>query len=530
MSASASKKKRKELEQLGNAPQTVTAQKEQEKKKQTTRTILIFAAVIVVAAIALTLLINGLNAPSYDTDKAVISMGEQSVTVPVYNYFYNNIVSNFYNSYYYFIQTETPLSQQKSIFGGDGTLEDYFKDTTNTQLKEVLNIYGKALADGYKLSEDDRKSIDNALASVKTEASTYGFSSVNKYLAARFGEGCTTKNYEAYLEMYLTYVGYMNQIQENFAPTAEELSAEYQKDTSAYDVVTFTYATTDAKTDAKKDDETAGDPTETGEPSETGEASETKEPEETVDPEAAKEAARAEAEAKLENMDEGTSTVTYNKSSASSMNADLADWLFDAARKEGDTTVLSRNEDETSFYSVRFDKRDDNNYKLVNAYILSIKKDEGEVSEGTESADEKLEKLMDGLSDTMTDEEFETYVTGLGYTASQTRVTKTTYDELITDYLYDESRKPGEISMISIDNTYYIVRFASLDEETYQEAMVKNKLWNDYYESIANANEITVDADLLKYANTDLTFHNNSTDTGTDSLPMDEATPEDAAG
>ena len=137
---------------------------------------------------------------------------------------------------------------------------------------------------------------------------------------------------------------------------------------------------------------------------------------------------------------------------------------------------------------------------------------------------------MDGLSDTMTDEEFETYVTGLGYTASQTRVTKTTYDELITDYLYDESRKPGEISMISIDNTYYIVRFASLDEETYQEAMVKNKLWNDYYESIANANEITVDADLLKYANTDLTFHNNSTDTGTDSLPMDEATPEDAAG
>ena len=535
MSASASKKKRKELEQQGPV-QTVAAKKEQEQKKKTRRTILIFAAVIAVTAIALALLINGLNAPSFDVNKSVVTVGNESVTVPVYNYFYNNIATNFYSTYSYYglIQTNTPLSQQSSIFG-NGTYEDYFKEETNEQLKELLNVYGEAVANGYKLSDDEKKTISDALDEMETEAKSYGYPSVDKYLTVRFGEGCNKKNYEEYLKIYMTYAGYYSKLQEEFNPSADEISGEYEKDPSAYDVVTFTYATTDVKTETttEPDDTEPADtepadtepadtePADT-EPVETEPAETT--PAETVDPEAAKEAARAEAEAKLENMDEGTTSLTYNKSSASSMNSELADWLFDAARKEGDTTVIAKDENSTGFYSVRFDGRDDNSYKLVNAYVISIAKDSGEVAEGQETAEAKLEKLTDGLDDAMTDEEFETYVTGLGYSASKTRVAKTSYDETINAFLFDESRKDGEISVIYTDTTYYVVRFASLDEETYRDAMVKSTLWNNFYNALKEKNEMTVDDALLKFAHTDLTFYSSSSNTN------EEATPEDAAG
>ncbi len=524
MSASASKKKRKELEQLGNAPQTVNAKKEQEQRKQTTRTILIFAAVVVVAAIALGLLIHGLNAPSFDTGKAVVTVGDQSISVPVYDYFYNNTATNFYSTYYNygFIKPNTPLSQQSSLFGG-GSYEDYFKQETNEQLKGLLNTYGEAVANGYKLSDEDKQTIKDALKNLDQEAETYGFSNVNKYLTQRFGEGCNEGNYEDYLKLYLTYAGYYQKLQGDFQPTAEALSAEYQKDPSAYDLVTFTYATTDVKTNNGADDTVSDDSAETGEPSETGETT----PAVTEDPEAAKEAAKAEAEAKLENMDEGTSTVTYTKANATSMSDELAAWLFDAARKEGDTTVIAKNSDNTSFYSVRFDGRDDNNYKMVNAYVISIAKDEEEVAEGQVSAQEKFEKLTAGLDESMTDEAFETYVQEQGFDASVNRASKGTYDDVVTDFLFDENRKAGDFTSLTTDSTYYVVRFASQADETYQAVLCKNTLWSEFYNSIIEANELTVDEEMMKYANTDLTFYQNES---SNAAGNEDATPEDIAG
>ena len=108
----------------------------------------------------------------------------------------------------------------------------------------------------------------------------------------------------------------------------------------------------------------------------------------------------------------------------------------------------------------------------------------------------------------MSDEEFSSAVTALSYSGSTTSVTRTYSLEEIRRFLFDENRKPGDLlTSFETDTTYYVVRYASTNEETYRDTLVKNELWSKYYEGIATANEITVDEELLKNAYTDLTFN-----------------------
>ena len=106
----------------------------------------------------------------------------------------------------------------------------------------------------------------------------------------------------------------------------------------------------------------------------------------------------------------------------------------------------------------------------------------------------------------MTDEEFETAVTALGYSASTNALTRTYSNEEIRDYLFDESRKAGDLTTIETDTTYYIVRYASAAEETYRDTLVKNSMRNTFYKGIVEANKIEIDEDVLVNAKTDLTF------------------------
>ena len=493
MSASASKKKRKELEEQGLSAKDVAVKKEKEKKAKFLRNAAIVALCAAVALGAVFAVISLVNRPSYDTDAAAVTVGSEKISVPVYDYFYNLTVTNFYNSYSFLIQSDTPLSQQSNFFG-EGSLEDYMKQSTNDSLEEVLNLVAAARAAGYKLSDEDKEEIKTALENARAEAKGYGWPSVDKYLAARYGEGCDLDAYEEYLTLVLLYSGYGTKLNEEFQPTAAELSAAYEASPETYDLVTFTYASTSASSSkVDPDDENNTDTTYTDE---------------------AKAEAKATAESYLEEMPETSYTNTYSKDNISSYyNAEIAEWLFDSDRKEGDAKVFARNEKETSFYTVRFDSRDTNDYCLVNANIIAITKDteSTELKEGQQSSEEKHDALLAAIEDGMTDEAFGNAVTALGYSASTTSIAHAYSIEEIKDFLFDAGRKPGDLlTTYETDTTYYVVRFASTNEVTYRDSLVKSKLWNDYYEGIAHTNKIVLDEELLKNAVTDLTFNSSS--------------------
>ena len=57
-----------------------------------------------------------------------------------------------------------------------------------------------------------------------------------------------------------------------------------------------------------------------------------------------------------------------------------------------------------------------------------------------------------------------------------------------------------------------MARYVSTEEDSYRDTLVKNALWSEFYSGIAEANKIEVNEDLLKHANTDLTFNANTSE------------------
>lgn len=513
MSASASKKKRKELEEQGLSPKAVAAQKEKETKQKVLRNVLIVALCVLVAAAAVFAVISLTNRPDYDTKAAVATVGDEKITVPIYNIFYAETATTLSN--YGLITAGTPLSEQNSIFG-EGTMEDYCKDSTNASIQTAYNYYIKAKEAGYELTAEDKDSISQQIDNMKTAAKNYGFANVGKLLSANYGKGCTLSDYETYLKVNAMYYGYYNKLQEEFVPSAEELQAAYDKDHSAYDLVSYTYMNVTAEsTTIPAEDAETGDGKSEGEDS-TDPTDATETPTQTVYSDEAKAVAKETADSYAEEMPADAQTGLSGKSEiTSSFGEEIANWLFDAERKEGDVNVFAKDEDGISYCTVRFDGLETNDYKRINANIISITKDaaDAKLEEGQQTAQEKFEALVNAVKDGMTDEEFSEAASALGYTVSTTPVSKTYSNADIRTWLYEDGRKAGDIKTdIESSSTYYVVRYVGLEDLTYRDTQVKSTLWNELTESIRSANEIAVVEDMMQYANTDLTFRSSSSE------------------
>ena len=514
MSASASKKKRKELEEQGLSPRAIAAQKEKEEKQKTLRNVLIVALCIAVAAAAVFAVISLVNRPSYDTKAAVATVGDEKITVPVYDIFYNTNASSLYNyGYSYFITGGTPLSQQNNIFG-EGTMEDFFKENASNALQTVYNYYIEAKKAGYKLTDEQQDRITEEVDAIKTAAKNYGFTNVNKFLNAYYGKGCTLDDFKTYLEVSAMYEGYRTQLQEEFEPSVEELQSAYDKDPTAYDLVSYTYAEAKAESTtipAEDAEEGEGEGEATEDPTAATEQATT-----TIYSDEAKAAAKETADSYVEQMPEDANSQTSTKASiTSSLSQEIADWLYDAERKEGDAYVFARDEDGISYYTVRFDGRDTNDYQRINANILTITKDkeDAELEEGQQTSEQKLEALLAAVKAGMTDEEFSEAASALGYTVSTSAISHTDSVEEIRNWLYDETREAGDLlTDYASDTTYYVVRYVGAEETSYRDVMVKSTLWNEKDEAISTANTIQIVEDMMQYATTDLTFNSSSSE------------------
>ncbi len=512
MSASASKKKRKELEGQGLSSKNIAADKSRKEKNSTLKNVLIVALVLIVCAAAVFAVIKLVNRPSYDTKATVLTVGEEKLTVPVYNYFYNwnaNQFYNYYSQYSQVIQSGVPFSQQS--MGEGTTLEDYLKQSTNENVKNVLNLVALAKANGYTLSEEDKKTISDSVEAMKATAEQYkaNFPSLEKYLNEVYGEGCDLESYEEFLTLSMIASNYSEKFQSEFHPSEEDIEKKYQEDVDAYDLVVFAAATVEAES-TTVEAETEGESSEG-----TSETTEATQPA-TVYTDEAKAAAREKAEGYTKEMPEDSTPAAYGKSSIVSVyNQEIADWLFDSSRKEGDSKCFAANEDETKFYTVRYDRRETNDYYMVKGNLFTIAKDaEGtEVKEGEKTAEQKRDEVLAAIHDGMTDEEFNTAVTALGYSASPMSISRNYSVEEIRSFLYDDSRKAGDLlTTYENDTNYYVVRFASREEELYRNQTISNVLLNEKYNEIISKDEVKVDENMMQYANTDLTFYNNSSE------------------
>jgi hypothetical protein len=169
---------------------------------------------------------------------------------------------------------------------------------------------------GYQLTDEDKANVQNTVDSMKTEASMYGYSDPDDYMALRFGSYCDMDNFEDYLTVCQYYNSYAEHMNDSFAPSDEEISAEYAANPQNYDTVKFQYAKFSAEAEETDEEDTSATPTYTQDAKNIAKA----------------DAAKAASEFPEDAVDGSGSYTTVN----GQIPEEAADWLFDDGRKDGD--------------------------------------------------------------------------------------------------------------------------------------------------------------------------------------------------
>ena len=371
MSASTERKNRQTARSEGSYAKDINAKKEADKKKkQRTKWIIVGVALVIFFAFAIYLnsgaLYRSLDALTVkNTEVTVgdttISAGERGFSVAECNYVYHMQYISLMNTYgdyastLFKLDTSKPLDEQTCPLNKEGkenyTWDQYFRDATKSQLKQLAAYEAYAGQHDIKLDDDDLKEIDDTIASIAETAKKNNYGSVSKFLAANYGRGCNESVARAIMELQTLAGKVQTSITDVETYTAEQLAEKYDSVKDSYDKFTYSYYLVAAELPehehSEDEDEHAHEPTDE-----------------------AKAAAKATAEEILAKLSDGTSLADAAKAvvtdaeikeqtdlAGSSVEAALSEWIKSADRKAGDTAVVDSG---TGSYVVVFTKRDNN--------------------------------------------------------------------------------------------------------------------------------------------------------------------------
>lgn len=222
----------------------------------------LIAAVVVVAILAGSLSFFGVPQKvikAVEIDGKAYSMSELSV---YYMQMYNNVYQTAYTyeSNYgegtgqmltgYDISISPADQTTKDADGNEISWDEHLLTQAIEYMAKVKRYYNAAIEAGIEMTEDAQKEIDTALESLSTNRGNY---SVSGFLTLYFGKGVTEKLYRQVLVEQQIVALYQEARQEELKAnySKDAVNAEYIKDKSAYDVVSFRWYTIDIESDAE---------------------------------------------------------------------------------------------------------------------------------------------------------------------------------------------------------------------------------------------------------------------------------------
>lgn len=482
-----------------------------------------------------------------------ITVGDHEIQKAEFDYYYYSSLNSFastYGSYlsYFGLDTSKPLDQQQ--YSDTMTWDDYFQQQAVNQLKNVYALTDEANEKGFEY--DATSDYDDMVSSIQSYAQQQGVSA-DEYCKSVFGSDATLEGIKPYVEMSGLASAYYNDVKDNIEVTDDEINTYYDENKDNYDSVDYrvckieadmpeeeTEAETEAQTEtvAESSSETAVTESQTETESETMSAEESEAAAKAE--EEAKAAAMAEAKAKADDMlskstdeasfekvygdyatDASTDSLNTGKKKSSISPTDVANWLFDADRQAGDTTVIEDTAN-NAYYVVYFKDRYLDHTKTVDVRHILISADtastdtaetaetetaaagetetaETESAEAQEQAKEdakaaakiKAEQILDDWKNgDATEDSFaelaKTYSDDSGSNTNGGLYEAVKEGQMVTnfnDWIFDASRKPGDTGIVESDYGYHIIYFVGDNKEEWyvniKDTITSNKL-NDY--------------------------------------------------
>lgn len=513
MSGSNDKRIRKQQREQGMDLRSERERQEAKKNKKQKR----MAVGFLIAFVAVTAVVLALNSSFFYRMVSAVEIDGESYSVVEYNYYY---YAAYQNEYYngmaaYMIDQTKPLSSQD--FDDTMSWQEHFKQTAQENMKNIKMLYDEAKNAGMtELDEKNQKLFDEAIEGLETAAKDAG-TSVGTYLTRQYGKGMNMDIFKELQRKGYLANQYSQSVQDDFkdAYSNEEIEEYYVANADEYD--RFTYRQYFVANAATATEDTAGEGAEGTD---------------TVTDDAAVEAGMAEAKKKAdkigaakdeeeyielideylaadtadtaEETEEVTSAAdsTLNKDTAGSsiVGNDYAEWLLDSSRKEGDIEVI---EGENGYYVLYFIERSGNeDVNLVNVRHILISPEEIEESidsedeeavaaaeeEKKEEAHTEAERIFaEWKNGDATEESFAVLVneysddTGAEDGGLYENVYPGAMVAEFNDWIFDESRKEGDVEIVETTYGYHIIYFVSETDQTFRHYLAEqDKLSEDY--------------------------------------------------
>lgn len=449
-------------------------EKEKEKKEERIST-----TVGIVFLVALVCLVASFPIRTYlATHETYVVINGEEVNKVEFDYVYNTSKNNYitqYGSYlsYFGLDTSKDLSTQ--MYSETLTWQDYFEQNAVESLKQNKALMAEAKAAGFTYDTTDE--YNTFKETIKTSAAAAGVSD-KEYVRSIYGSYATMGRIEEYVKNDMVMNAYYQKLQEDNAPGDDEIQSYYEENKATYDSVDYRLTTIEA--DLPTEPTELADPVEETAADTTGSTDGTAATDSTQDtayqPSDA-EIAKAMEDAKVL-ADDAEQTVAkdgeaHENEKKSSVNYLISDWLFDDARKAGDTTVIT-NDNSHCYYAVAFEKRylDETPSADVRVIIPTEDKTGEEILEewknGAATEDSFAELCKKYTQDTSAVENGGLFE----------QVTKTGMTEELSNWIFDSSRQAGDTVAITVSDTTYVLYYIGQDQPEWK-INIKNTLVSD---------------------------------------------------
>ena len=449
-------------------------EKEKEKKEERIST-----AIGIVVLVALVCLVASFPIRTYlATHETYVVVNGEAVNKVEFDYQYNLTKNNYitqYGSYltYFGLDTSKDLSTQ--MYSDILTWQDYFEQNAVESLKQNKALMAEAKAAGFTYDTTDE--YNTFKETIKTSAASAGISE-KEYVRSIYGSYATMGRIEEYVKNDMVMNAYYQKLQEDNAPSDDEIQSYYEENKATYDSVDYRLTTIEA--DLPTEPTELADPVEETAADTTGTTDGTAATDSTQDtayqPSDA-EIAKAMEDAKVL-ADDAEKTVAkdgeaHENEKKSSVNYLISDWRVDDARKAGDTTVIT-NDNSHCYYAVAFEKRylDETPSADVRVIIPTEDKTGEEILEewksGAATEDSFAELCKKYTQDTSAVENGGLFE----------QVTKTGMTEELSNWIFDNSRQAGDTVAITVSDTTYVLYYIGQDQPEWK-INIKNTLVSD---------------------------------------------------
>ena len=473
------KKQKEQTEQKVMTKYDRKVQKRKEEKEKEKKEERISTTVGIVFLVALVCLVASFPIRTYlATHETYVVINGEEVNKVEFDYAYNTSKNNYitqYGSYlsYFGLDTSKDLSTQ--MYSDTLTWQDYFEQNAVESLKQNKALMAEAKAAGFTYDTTDE--YNTFKETIKTSAASAGISE-KEYVRSIYGSYATMGRIEEYVKNDMVMNAYYQKLQEDNAPSDDEIQSYYEENKATYDSVDYRLTTIEA--DLPTEPTELADPVEETAADTTGTTDGTAATDTTQDtayqPSDA-EIAKAMEDAKVL-ADDAEQTVAkdgeaHENEKKSSVNYMISDWLFDDARKAGDTTVIT-NDNSHCYYVVAFEKRylDETPSADVRVIIPTEDKTGEEILEewknGAATEDSFAELCKKYTQDTSAVENGGLFE----------QVTKTGMTEELSNWIFDSSRQAGDTVAITVSDTTYVLYYIGQDQPEWK-INIKNTLVSD---------------------------------------------------